>query len=95
VPEVHFRVRWPDQSETRCYSPSTTVVEFLTAGRAYPVRDFLVLSRKALEHGSERVRRKYGYNCAHAQWQIEEIERLAAQFTDTPQARVSVVSFEV
>jgi uncharacterized repeat protein (TIGR04042 family) len=95
MPEVHFRIRWPDHSETRCYSPSTSILEFLTAGRAYPLTEFLALSRTALEHGSERVRRKYGYGCAHAQWQIAELERLAVQFTETPNAYISVVSFEV
>ena len=95
MPEIHFRIRWPDQSETRCYSPSTTIMQFLTADRSYPLSEFLGLSRKALEHGSERVRQKYGYGCAQAQLQIEEIERLAVRFIDTPAACVSVVDFEL
>jgi uncharacterized repeat protein (TIGR04042 family) len=94
MPEVHFRIRWPDQSETRCYSPSTAVTEFLTAGRSYPLSVFLALSRQALEHASERVRQKYGYGCGHAQLQIDEIKRLAIQFTDAPGACVSVLGFE-
>ena len=48
MPEIHFRIRWPDQSETRCYSPSTTIMQFLTADRSYPLSEFLGLSRKAL-----------------------------------------------
>jgi uncharacterized repeat protein (TIGR04042 family) len=95
VPEVHFRIRWPDQSETRCYSPSTTIMQSLTAGRSYPLSEFLTLSRQALEHGSERVRQKYGYGCGHAQLQIAEIERVAARFAGSPAACVSVVNFEV
>jgi uncharacterized repeat protein (TIGR04042 family) len=95
MPEIHFRIRWPDQSETRCYSPSTAIMQFLTADRSYPLSEFLGLSRKALEHGSERVRQKYGYGCAQAQLQIEEIERLAVRFIDTPAACVSVMDFEL
>ncbi|HEV7442244.1 MAG TPA: MSMEG_0570 family nitrogen starvation response protein [Steroidobacteraceae bacterium] len=95
MPEVHFRIRWPDQSETRCYSPSTTIMQFLTAGRSYPLNEFLTLSRQALEHGSERVRQKYGYGCGHAQLQIAEIERVAIRFADSPAACVSVVNFEI
>jgi uncharacterized repeat protein (TIGR04042 family) len=95
MPEVHFWIRWPDHSETRCYSPSTTIMQLLTAGRSYPLSEFLGLSRKALEHGSERVRQKYGYGCAQAQLQIEEIERLAVRFVDMPAACVSVVNFEL
>ena len=95
MPEVHFRIRWPDQSETRCYSPSTTIMQFLTAGRSYPLNEFLTLIRQALEHGSERVRQKYGYGCGHAQLQIAEIERVAIRFADSPAACVSVVNFEI
>jgi uncharacterized repeat protein (TIGR04042 family) len=95
MPEVHFRIRWQDQSETRCYSPSTTIMQFLAAGRSYPLSEFLTLCRKALEHGSERVRQKYGYGCGHAQFQIAEIERAAVRFADSPAACVSVVDFEV
>jgi len=70
-------------------------MQFLTAGRSYPLSEFVRLSRKALEHGSERVRQKYGYGCAQAQLQISEIERLAVRFADTPAACVSIVNFEL
>ena len=48
----------------------------------------------ALEHGSERVRQKYGYGCGHAAVQIRTIEQLAKPFLDDPQARVVVESFQ-
>jgi uncharacterized repeat protein (TIGR04042 family) len=95
MPEIHFRIRWPDQSEMRCYSPSTTIMQYLTAGRSYPLSEFLGLSRKALQHGSERVRQKYGYGCGQAEWQIAEIERLAVRFADTPAACVNILEFEL
>jgi uncharacterized repeat protein (TIGR04042 family) len=95
MPEIHFRIRWPDRSEMRCYSPSTTIMQYLTAGRSYPLSEFLGLSRKALQHGSERVRQKYGYGCGQAEWQIAEIERLAVRFADTPAACVNILEFEL
>lgn len=94
MPELHFRVRWPDDSESRCYSPSTSVREFLSPGRTYELEEFVTLSRKALEHASERVRQKYGYGCGHATYQISEIEERARRFAETPGARVTLVDFE-
>jgi uncharacterized repeat protein (TIGR04042 family) len=94
MPELHFKVRWPDQTTTRCYSPSSTIREALSTGTPYPVREFVERSRAALEHGSERVRLKYGYGCGHAAAQIREIAHHAAPFLDDPQARVVIESFE-
>jgi uncharacterized repeat protein (TIGR04042 family) len=94
MPELHFRVRWPDETESRCYSPSTSVKDFLVAGRTYGLEEFVTLSRQALQHASERVRQKYGYGCGHATYQISEIEECARRFSETPDARVTLVEFE-
>ena len=48
MPVMHFHVRWPDQSETRCYSPSLVLQDSLTPGQAYPLPDFLGRTREAL-----------------------------------------------
>ncbi len=94
MPEVTFKVRWPDASLSRCYSPSSTVREVFTIGRPYPLQEFVTMSRKALEHASERVAQKYGYGCGHAVQQIREIEQTAARFADQPQAIVIVEGYE-
>lgn len=94
MPEVYFRVLWPDQSESRCYSPSSTIKEFLVAGHSYTLSEFTALSRQALEHASERVRQKYGYGCGHASSQIAMIEARAAHFSSMQDPRVSVIAFE-
>jgi len=94
MPEVHFRVRWPDRSASRCYSPSRTIKEFLGAGQSYPVTEFVAISRAALERGSERVRRKYGFGCGHAAMQIAIIESFAKRFADQPDAQVTIEAFE-
>lgn len=93
MPEMHFRVRWPDQSESLCYSPSLVIKDYFQVGAAYPVSDFLTRSRSALHIASERVRQKYGYGCAHAEVQLAEIERIAARFTAQPDAVVRIESF--
>jgi uncharacterized repeat protein (TIGR04042 family) len=80
VPEVVFRVRWPDESVHRCYSPSTVVEEFFSEGGVYPVPEFVALSRKALTEASERVRERYGFGCTRAAAQLAQIERRAEEF---------------
>jgi uncharacterized repeat protein (TIGR04042 family) len=94
IAEVHFHVRWPDETQSRCYSPSAIVKNFLRPGESYAVADFVARSRRALEIASERVRRKFGYSCAHAAHTVGEIERIAARFADQPEARIRVEAIE-
>lgn len=83
MPEMRFRVRWPDQSETLCYSPSLVIKDYFKPGERYALADFLAHSREALTVASERVRQKYGYTCSSAMSQLDEIERIAARFCST------------
>jgi uncharacterized repeat protein (TIGR04042 family) len=94
MPELHFNVRWPDGSVERCYSPSRSVRDYLEAGASYPLHDFVVRSRRALELASERVRMRRGFACSSAAEQLEQIEARARAFHDTADARVTVVGFD-
>jgi uncharacterized repeat protein (TIGR04042 family) len=94
MPVMHFHVRWPDASETRCYSPSLVVRDYLEPGRRYPLDDFLQRAREALGIASERVRAKYGFACSQAMDQLAEIEGIAARFSATADAQVTVVAFD-
>lgn len=94
MPVMHFHVRWPDQSETRCYSPSLVVQDFLTPGQTYALPDFVARTREALGIASERVRAKFGFACSQAMDQLGEIEHIAARFADRPDAQVTVVGFD-
>lgn len=94
MPELHFRVRWPDGTVQRCYSPSRSVKDFLVAGESYALEDFVGRSRSALRLASERVRTGRGFACASAARQLEEIERAADAFAPGGGARVTVEGFE-
>jgi uncharacterized repeat protein (TIGR04042 family) len=94
MPERYFRVRWPDGRTQRCYSPSTVVEDFFSAGTAYQVGEFVERSRKALTIADERVREKYGLGCGNAVMQLAEIERTAAGFGHLDDGRVIVEGFE-
>ena len=94
MPEVYFRVSWPDGREESCYSPSTVVLQHLTAGHSYPLADFLARSRLALTQASERVAAKYGYRCTSAEEQLARLEEAAAAYADRADAQVKVLSLE-
>jgi uncharacterized repeat protein (TIGR04042 family) len=91
---MHFRVRWPDASETRCYSPSSVVRDYLAPGERYALDDFMRRTREALGMASERVRAKYGFACSQAMDQLAEIEHIATHFSETAEAQVTVVAFD-
>jgi uncharacterized repeat protein (TIGR04042 family) len=93
MPEVTFRVRWPDGTEVDCYSPSTVVQQYFVAGEAYAVDEFVARSRKALTQASDRVRAKFGVACSRAQGQLAAIEATAARHAGD--AQVVVQSIEL
>lgn len=93
MPVMHFQVRWPDQSEHWCYSPSVVVQDFLAVGQTYPMDEFLARTREALNIASERVRAKYGFACSQALDQLAEIELRARSFKDQADAQVAVLAF--
>jgi uncharacterized repeat protein (TIGR04042 family) len=82
VPELQFDVRWPDGSGRTYYSPSLVVADYLAAGAAYSVPEFVRRSREALGIAGERVREKYGFPCSRAAASLAAIERDAAGFAD-------------
>jgi len=94
MPEMHFRIRWPDGSAERCYSPSLVIKDHLTPGESYPLTEFLDRSRTALRIASDRVRAKYGMSCSLALGQLARIEATASRFADVPDARVAIDGFD-
>lgn len=94
MPDLTFRIRWPDGGEERCYSPSSIVQEFYTEGESYPLETFLRLSEQAFHAASERVRAVYGYPCSRAAAQLAALKEGAAPFRNEPGATVSFLRFE-
>ena len=90
MPEMYFDVRWPDGDVQRCYSPSTVIEDYFTAGAEYEVDDFLNRSRTALGIAGERVREKFGFYCTGASGQLEQIEETARAGVFPADARITV-----
>ena len=94
MPAIHYRLRWPDQTETSCYSPSTSIRNFFDSGQSYPLNEFLERIRAATRHGSDRVAARYGFACSAAADQLAAIESRATQFAQQADASVELVAFE-
>ncbi len=92
MPEVLFKIKWPDGKIEDCYSPSTIIFDYLKEGESYNLKDFIERSSNALNLASERVLKKYGFRCTSAEAQLSKI--LANAQTFTPDQNVDCLSFE-
>ena len=92
MPEVHFRVQWPDRQTAEYYSPSTAVHAHFKPGESYPVPEFLSRSRAAMRQASERVRQRYGYYCSSAMDTLQQIEATAERFSEQPDSLVTILA---
>jgi uncharacterized repeat protein (TIGR04042 family) len=93
MPEMHFKIQWPDGSQETCYSPSLIIKEYFEPGQNYSLGDFVDRSRTALNIASDRVLAKYGKPCGLAIRQLATLEAKAAQFTAQNQSIVQVIEF--
>ena len=93
MPEMQFRIRWPDGSENLCYSPSLVIEDHLSVGTSYPLDDFLQRTDIALKIASDRVQQKYGMPCSRAISQLAQIRQHATCFIEDKAASVTVLRF--
>ncbi len=93
MPEIRFKIQWPDGSEETCYSPSLIVKEYFTPNHDYELADFVTRSRTSLTIASDRVKAKYGRPCGLALGQLQEIEAKSAQYQNLPQPKVHFSHF--
>lgn len=93
MPVVQFEVVWPDGKTEACYSPSCVIKEHFSAGKEYPLNEFLATSETALNAASNRVRERFGYACSSAMDQLGVIKTRCASYETTPNASVKVTRF--
>lgn len=80
MPETVFKIHLPDGSSHSCYSPSTIVLKYFSAGDKMPNKEFIQKARESLKIASDRVEAKFGYQCSGAMNSLHQIEKLSAQF---------------
>lgn len=61
MPVTNFTVELPDGSHHDCYSPSSVVKKFFTAGQTLEAGKFLADATEALTEASRRVTEKLGF----------------------------------
>lgn len=93
MPEIRFRVEWPDGSQDPCYSPSLVVKDYFTPDQTYALQDFVQRSTEALQIASDRVQAKYGMPSSLALGQLQKIQTRAKQYQDVPEAKVKLLGF--
>lgn len=93
MPEINFKVQWPDGSQTTCYSPSLVIKKYFEPGTTYSLADFVERSRTALNIASDRVQAKYGFPCSRAIGQLQAIEHLATQYKSLETPTVQILQF--
>lgn len=94
MPEINFKIQWPDGKQETCYSPSLIVKEYFETGKTYTVSDFLARSRESLNIASDRVKKKYGFPCTRALGQLRRIETAAEPYLTDADAPVTIIQFE-
>ncbi|MEL7068590.1 MAG: MSMEG_0570 family nitrogen starvation response protein [Cyanobacteria bacterium J06634_6] len=94
MPEINFKIKWPNGREETCYSPSLIVKEYFQPGETYTIQDFLGRSRESLQIASDRVHEKYGFPCSRALGQIRRLETAAQPYLDDPEGQVTFLQFE-
>lgn len=92
MPEVWFTLRWPDDTQEECYSPSSVIHQYLSPGTSYSMDDFSTRAREALQSASNRVEAIYGYPCSRAMAQLSRLDARIAQFQDKPKAVVTCLT---
>lgn len=80
MPEMHFRVEWPDGEQVSYYSPSLVIKKYFDENGEYSVAEFVEKSRESLNIASDRVQAKYGFPCGRAMGSLQAIERAAARY---------------
>jgi uncharacterized repeat protein (TIGR04042 family) len=93
MPEIRFKIQWPDGSQEICYSPSLIVKKYFEPNQEYPIADFVDRSRTALNIASDRVLAKYGRACSLALGQLATIESTADRFSSQPKSLVRIIEF--
>ena len=94
MPEVNFKIQWPDGKQEICYSPSLVVKKYFEPGEVYTISEFVEKARESLNIASDRVQAAYGFPCSRALGQLRKIETTAQQYQKAPNGKVSILAFQ-
>ena len=93
MPEINFKIQWPDGTEQTCYSPSLVVKKYFNPGEIYKLEEFVAKSRTALNIASDRVKQAYGFPCSKALVQLKQIESEASKYQNLTAPEILFIDF--
>ena len=93
MPEINYKIQWPDGSQQNCYSPSLVIKQYFNPGETYELAEFIAKSRTALNIASDRVKAAYGFPCSRALGQLKQIESKAAEYQNLSEPKVLFIDF--
>lgn len=50
MPEINYKIQWPDGSQQNCYSPSLVIKKYFNPGETYKLAEFVAKSRTVLNY---------------------------------------------
>lgn len=80
MPETVFTIQLPDGTDHDCYSPSSIVHNYFSVGEKLPNQEFLKKAQESLKIASDRVEKKFGFQCSGAIDSLHRIEAISARF---------------
>jgi uncharacterized repeat protein (TIGR04042 family) len=93
MPEIRFRIQWPDGTQETCYSPSLVVKDYFVPAQVYELDEFIQRATASLQIASDRVQAKYGMPCSLALGQLQKLQTTAQQYRDQASAQVTFLEF--
>jgi len=93
MPEINYKIQWPDGLQQNCYSPSLVVKKYFNPGETYELAEFVTKSRTALNIASDRVKEAYGFPCGRALGQLQQIESKAVEYENLSEPKVLFIEF--
>ena len=88
MPEVRFKLEWPDGQFSTLYSPSTVILEYFKAGDVYRISEFESVGVKALRLASDRVRARYGFACTRPDEEESQLLQWTSRYRPEQNVRV-------
>ena len=89
MPEVRFRLEWPDGKSSTLYSPSTVILDYFRPGDSLLVAELEERGVQALRAASERVRARYGFACTRTDEEESQLRQWISHYSSDDTVRVT------
>ncbi len=92
MPVTHVHIEWPDQKADQIYSPSSIIKEYFKPAEELAMADFLTACTESLNQASQRVEKKFGFECTSASAELQRVEFLSRAYDHS--SKVKIISIQ-